>query len=70
MTEPFDLNAALAEAYIKWQETYLTRMLLPPTERTADFCDRICCTAFMEGAKTVQGMVQQAFIESLAETMK
>jgi hypothetical protein len=70
MTEPLDLNAALAEAYIKWQETYLTRMLLPPTERTADFCDRMCCIAFMEGARTVQSMMQQALMEAVAETMR
>jgi hypothetical protein len=70
MTEPFDLNAALADAYIKWQKTYLTSMLQRSNEHCVDYCDRMCCLAFMEGAKTVQGLMQQAFVESLAETMK
>jgi hypothetical protein len=70
MSESFDLNAELAKAYINWQQAYLTGMPQLPGESTIDYCDRMCCTAFMEGAKTLQTMTHQAIIEAVAEAFK
>lgn len=70
MTESFDLNEALAISYIEWKTAYLAGMLQLPDESVVDYCDRMCCMAFVEGAKTVQGMMQQALIEAVTETMK
>lgn len=69
MTEHFDINEALAISYIEWKRTYLRGMPQRPGESVADYCDRMCCIAFVAGAKTVQSMTQQAFIEALAETL-
>jgi hypothetical protein len=70
MTEPFDLNEALAIAYIEWKMAYLTGKLQLPDESNADYCDRMCCMAFVEGARYIQALMQKAFMEAVAETMK
>jgi hypothetical protein len=69
-TAPYDLNAKLAEAYIRWQKTYLTGMLQLPGESVVDYCDRMCSIAFMEGAKTMQLLLNQALLEVFAEQGK
>jgi len=68
--ESYDLDKKLAEAYTRWQKTYLTGMLQLPSERTVDYCDRMCSIAFMEGAKTMQGLLNQALLEIFAEQSK
>jgi hypothetical protein len=68
--EPYDLNEKLSEAYTRWQQTYLTGMLQLPGESTADYCDRMCSIAFMEGAKTMQFLTNQALLEIYAEQGK
>jgi hypothetical protein len=70
MTEPFDLNAAIADAYIKWQNTYLAYMPKPEHETTEMYTSRMCCIAYAEGARCVQAMMQKAFLEVAAEVEK
>ena len=68
--EPYDLNEKLAQAYINWQQTYLTGMLQLPGESVADYCDRMCCIAHMEGARAMQGLLHLALIDIFAEQSK
>jgi hypothetical protein len=70
MTEPFDLNEELAIGYIEWKTAYLTGMQQLSDESNADYCDRMCCMAFTEGARYIQTLIQKAFAEAVAETMK
>jgi hypothetical protein len=67
MTNPeqFDLNEALAAGYMDWQKTYLVNMPKPDGESVQDYASRMCCIAYMEGAKRIQTLLQQ----SLAETV-
>jgi hypothetical protein len=58
----FDLNKYLAEQFMGWQSVYLR-------DAREDEC-RLYCAAFMEGAKAVQLVLQQAVIEVLQEAVK
>lgn len=68
--ESFDLNEALATAYMGWQHTYLKHMPQPASETTDQYTSRVCCIAYMEGAKAVQLLMQQALMDVLAEQGK
>jgi hypothetical protein len=69
-SEPYDLNEKLADFYMSWQATYLQYMSQPVDETQDHYTGRMCCIAFMEGAKTVQLLMQQALMDTLAEQSK
>jgi hypothetical protein len=70
MPEPYDLNEKLAFSYMGWKDAYLALMPQPEGISQADYTDKMCCIAFMEGAKTMQALLNQALLDILAERGK
>ena len=53
----FDLNEHLSERFVSWESAYL--------RDASDDQRRLCGAAFMEGAKAIQALMQQAVIDVL-----
>jgi hypothetical protein len=61
-SEPFDLNQELAHKYMNWQGTYLCNMLKGDDAGNDAHTAKLCCIAFMEGAKALQLLMMSAIV--------